>query len=303
MTGDAIKGHVNVTDYLTTKELAALLRLKERKIYELAASGEVPCTRATGKLLFPRLAVQAWMAGHSSGPGVDRQEERPAVFLGSHDPLLEWALRESACGCATYFDGSEDGLGRFARREGVASALHLYCASTDTWNIAHVVERFANEPIVLVQLWWRERGLIVAPGNPLNIAGLSALKSHRLVNRQTGAGSHSLFQHLLEEAGVASTELAFPITARTETDAALAVLDGQADAAFGLYGMATQFRLDFVPIVRERFDLLVDRHAWFEPAFQTFVRFCASQLLVKKAANFQGYDVSGFGNILFNSAG
>ena len=159
-----------MTEYLTTKELAELLRLKERKIYELAAKGEVPCTRATGKLLFPRRAVNAWMAGHSTGPGIEPEDERPAVFLGSHDPLLEWALRESACGCATFFDGSLDGLDRFARGEGVATALHLYSGQTREWNLPHVISRFANQPVVLIELGWRERGLIVAPDNPCGLA-------------------------------------------------------------------------------------------------------------------------------------
>lgn len=40
-------------EYLTVRELADLLRLKARKVYDLAASGTVPCSRATGKLLCP----------------------------------------------------------------------------------------------------------------------------------------------------------------------------------------------------------------------------------------------------------
>ena len=57
-----------MAEYLTTRELAELLRIKERKVYELAASGQVPCSKAMGKLLFPREAVTAWLASRSSGP-------------------------------------------------------------------------------------------------------------------------------------------------------------------------------------------------------------------------------------------
>ena len=235
-----------MSEYLPTKELAALLRLKERKIYELAASGEVPCTRATGKLLFPRRAVRIWMADHSSGPGLEPEDPRPNVFLGSHDPLLEWALRESGCGCATYFDGSLDGLERFAHAQGIAAGLHLHSASTNEWNIPQVAARFAHEAVVLIQLAWRERGLIVTPGNPLGIEDISSLRGKRVVNRQSSTGTHALFAHLLEESGLSPTDLAFPLTARTESDAALAILDAKADAAFGLLGMASQFRLDSI---------------------------------------------------------
>ena len=63
MTGEA---HT----YLTTRELADLLRIKERKVYDMAAAGEVPCSRAMGKLLFPRAEVEAWLAASASGPRV-----------------------------------------------------------------------------------------------------------------------------------------------------------------------------------------------------------------------------------------
>ena len=118
-------------EYLTTRELAELLRIKERKVYELAAAGDVPCAKVTGKLLFPERAVRRWLAAGTIGPGTDRapgdapRAERPATLLGSHDPLLEWALRESGAGLASYFDGSRDGVERFARGAAVAAALHL----------------------------------------------------------------------------------------------------------------------------------------------------------------------------------
>ena len=100
--------------YLTTRELADLLRIKERKVYELAASGEVPCSRAMGKLLFPREQVDIWLSENSSGPSVSVAPALPAVMLGSHDPLLDWAMRESRCGLAANFDSSLDGLERLA---------------------------------------------------------------------------------------------------------------------------------------------------------------------------------------------
>ncbi len=145
-------------EYLTTKELAELLRIKERKVYELAASGEVPCSRATGKLLFPRHAIDAWVAQKSSGLTSDIPLHRPNVFLGSHDPLLEWALRESRCGLATYFDGSLDGLERFANSEGIATGLHVYVPETTDWNRPVIKTCFAHQAVVLIGFGWRERG-------------------------------------------------------------------------------------------------------------------------------------------------
>ncbi len=137
--------------FLTTRELADLLRIKERKIYELAASGEVPCSRATGKLLFPRDQVEAWLADNSSGPKASIASVRPAVMLGSHDPLLDWAMRESRCGLAANFDSSLDGIERFANLEGIATGLHIPNQSGDDWNSDAVRDMLDGQSVVLIE--------------------------------------------------------------------------------------------------------------------------------------------------------
>jgi excisionase family DNA binding protein len=65
MTDLAFSDH----EYLTVKELADLLRLKERKIYDLAASRGVPCSEATGKPLFPAAEIRAWVDQSKSSRG------------------------------------------------------------------------------------------------------------------------------------------------------------------------------------------------------------------------------------------
>lgn len=289
-------------EFLTTKELAELLRIKERKVYDLAAAGDVPCSRATGKLLFPRAAIDAWVASKSAvtATTIASIGVRPSVFLGSHDPLLDWALRESEAGMATFFDGSADGLDRFADGEGVAAGSHLYVPDLDEWNIPLIKSRFSNMPVVLVEFAWRERGLIFDRDKDLEIEDINSLKGRIVVPRQSGAGSQVLLEHLLDQAELYELDITYAAPARTETDAALAVLEGKADVAFGLQGVAYQYRLHFLPIMRERYDLLVDRRAWFDPPMQRFLRFCASPSFARKAQEFMGYDVSGFGTVHFN---
>jgi len=288
------------SEYLTTKELARLLRIKERKVYDLASSGALPCSRAMGKLLFPRSAVQAWLARSSSGEAAVLPAERPKVLLGSHDPLLEWAVRESRCGLATYIDGSLDGLERFIRGEGVAAGLHVYVPECDDWNTPLVRERLSEQPIALLEWAWRERGLIVTPALEAEVRGIGDLRGRRLVARQAEAGSQRLFDYLLTRDGLTQEDVEYVTVARSETDAAVFVLEGKADAAFGLVGVARQYRLPFVPVVRERFDLLVDRRSWFEPPLQRLFAFFRSPVFLTRASEMQGYDVGGLGRVHFN---
>src|SRR5262249_56882713 len=106
---------VQVPELLTTEEAAAYLRLSERKLYELVANGAVPCTKVTGKWLFPKAALARWLAaGHAGPPGL-AHPMAPPIVGGSHDPLLEWSLRESRSQLASLPEGSELGLNRLAR--------------------------------------------------------------------------------------------------------------------------------------------------------------------------------------------
>ena len=287
-------------EFLTTRELADLLHIKERKVYELASSGEVPCSRATGKLLFPRQGIEAWIASRAHGMSPARGDDPPRVLLGSHDPLLEWALRASGAELATLLDGSLDGLERFARGEGVAAGLHLYTPESDDWNRALVETRFGHAPVVLVELAWRQRGLIVAPGREADLPEVAALRGRRVVPRQGGAGTQVLLHHLLDEAGLTTDDVMWAETARSEIESALAVLEDKADAVLGLEAVARQLRLGFVPLVRERFDLLADRRAWFEPPLQRLMDFCRGEAFRAKATDLTGYDIRGLGRVHFN---
>lgn len=290
----------NLPPYLTTRELADLIRVKERKVYDLVATGDVPHSRATGKLLFPRDAVLAWIdqAGEAMAA-----KARPMVALGSHDPLLEWALRMSDCGLASLFDGSGDGLERYARGEGVLSGLHIPDSSGPGWNVESIEHTYRFKPVVLIEWAKRQRGLIVPAGNPGKIRSLNDLAGKRLVQRQEAAGSHVLLQKLFAEAGgtLKDSIVAGP-QARDEREAAIAVFGGEADAAFGLETAARQSRLDFVPLRQERFDLLVSRKDFFDAPVQKLISFARSKAFADKAQDLGGYDVTELGTVHFNGA-
>lgn len=285
-------------EYLTVKELAQLLRIKERKVYDLASSGQLPVSRATGKLLFPAGGVRAFVDGARGGQIAP--PPRPPIVLGSHDPLLDWALREAGCGLAAWFDGSEDGLSRFAAGGGVAAALHIHDAASGNWNVPAVTRACTGMNVVLLAVATRRRGFVVRPGarRPASFGDLAGL---RVVPRQKGAGTEILFADLAGAAGLDVGCLDRAATARTETDAAQAVARSEADVTFGLEAVARSYGLDFVPVIEERFDLLVDRAAWFSGPMQTFAAFCYGPAFAARAADLGGYDVSGFGGVRWNA--
>ncbi len=277
--------------HFTTKEVAELLRVKERKVYDLAAAGEIPHRRITGKLLFPSAEVLAWIEGRSG----DAPSERPPVLTGSHDPLLDWAVRESGSGLATLFDGSLDGLDRFA--EGRAALAGLHIPEESEWNVGTVSAR-GLRGTVLIAWAARSRGLILSERAGREVTRFSELAGKRVVMRQPGAGAAALFEQLASEAKLADGDLIpAPGFARTENDAAAAVAAGEADAALGIESMARRFDLSFLPLVEERFDLLVDRRAYFTEPVQALLGFAREEALRRKATAMGGYDLRESGRV------
>ncbi|GAB4350246.1 MAG: helix-turn-helix transcriptional regulator [Gammaproteobacteria bacterium] len=287
---------------LTTAELAEYLRLGERKIYDLVAKREIPCTRVAGKWLFPRELVDAWLRERTQGPAAGRRPTPPpAIVAGSHDPLLEWAVRESGSGLAVLFDGSLDGLERLARRQAQACGMHVIEGEAGGYNVQTVRHRLPDQPVVLVEWAKREQGLIIAPGNPGSIRGIRDLPGRRFAFRQASAGSHVLLETLLAQESIDRDQLQ-PAgePARNETEVALAILDGRADVGLGVASVARQFRLEYLPIAHERYDLLVWRHSWFEPHLQNLMRFTRRPPFKRKAEELGGYDLTGLGTVRYN---
>jgi len=275
--------------YLTTREVADLLRVKERKVYDLAAANEIPHRRITGKLLFPRAGIMDWLAG--SGPAA----ERPMVLGGSHDPLLDWAVRESGAGLATLLNGSLPGLDSFVDGQVALAGLHLPEAAG--WNVQSVAAR-GLAGCVLIAFAGRARGLVLAKGLAGEVRRFADLKGRRVVLRQPGAGAAALFDTLLAQAGLTRDDvIAVGGLARTESDAAAAVAADEADAALGIEAMARQFHLPWLPLAEERFDLLIDRRAYFSAPVQTLLRFSGTGAFHAKATAMGGYDLGDLGAV------
>jgi excisionase family DNA binding protein len=286
---------------LTTDEAAVYLRLSERKLYELVANGAVPCTKVTGKWLFPRAALDRWLVAGLVLPAL-AQAPAPPIVGGSHDPLLEWALRESGSGLASLPEGSEAGLRRLARGEITAAAIHVHRLDGDdeAANLDAVAEAPGLHDVVVIACARREQGLVLAPGNPLqvsDIAGVAALRA-RLALRPQGAGAQLLLLALLARAGLAfdALELVKP-ACPTGADIAQAVRSGRADCGIATRAVAQAAGLDFVPLTWERFDLALHQRDYFRPGLQALFKFVRTAAFRERAAELAGYDVSEAGDV------
>lgn len=291
-----------VPELLTTDEAAAYLRLSERKLYELVARRAVPCTKVTGRWLFPRAALDRWvMAGLIALPALGRAEAPPIVG-GSHDPLLEWALRESGSGLANLPEGSEAGLRRLIDGEVMMAAIHLHRLEGDDEdaNPAAAADAPGLHDAVVIAFARREQGILVAPGNPKRLSDIASLAERRarVAQRPAGAGAQLLLLALLARAGIRPDELmTVKPLAPTGADIAQAVRSGRADCGIATRSAALAAGLDFLPLLWERFDLVLRRRDYFLRGPQALFDFARSAVLPERAAELGGYDVDVIGDV------
>ncbi|HEY7788821.1 MAG TPA: helix-turn-helix transcriptional regulator [Casimicrobiaceae bacterium] len=291
------------TDMMDTREVAAYLRLKERRIYDLVRKRAIPHVRATGKLLFPRSQVDAWLAAKGEAP-FPATRARPSIIAGSHDPLLEWSVRESRCGLAILATGSRAGVLALARGEATAAAAHWLDEASGEYNVPLVRSALAGAEIVVLEWARRTQGLLLREGNPHRIRKIADLsrKRLRIAARQPEAGSHRLFLHLLAQGGVGTEKLDWlPRVAHAETELAAIIRDGHADIGLGIEAAARASGLAFVPLTTERLDLVTFRRDAFEPPLQTLLEWSRTPEFAAQAISLGGYNVANTGRVVFNS--
>lgn len=286
---------------MTTAELADYLRLKERTVYDLVARQAIPCSRATGKLLFSRQLIDAWVEAHTDMPKGGALAP-PRIYAGSSEPLLEWALRQAGTGLAVLVGGSRLGLEALARGDAVLAGVHMLDPETGSYNLPAIRTRVPRADIVAVHWARRRQGLLVAPGNPHGIAGLTDVveRGLRLARRREGAGSQVLLDALLARAHVGPEALTTAARlAESEDDLASMIAMDEADCGLGVAAAAGG--LDFVPIAWEDFDLVLRRRDYFEPPLQALLGFTRSEAFARRAGFLGGYDLKDLGAVRYNA--
>jgi putative molybdopterin biosynthesis protein len=224
------------------------------------------------------LVVPAGLEGHHAGDEVDvallrgvAEIDRTIVAIGSHDLVLDLAaseLRASDPGVtlASSNVGSLGGL--VALRDGLChlAGSHLLDPASGEYTLPYVDRVLEGRDVAVVRLVHRDQGLIVAPGNPLGVSAIEDLARVRYVNRQRGAGTRVLLDHELARAGIAPDAIeGYAREEHTHLAVAAAIAAGRADCGLGVMAAARAFDLDFVPVTREPYDLVVDATALGDP--------------------------------------
>jgi putative molybdopterin biosynthesis protein len=229
------------------------------------------------------------------------------VCIGSHDNILDLLANQlhrqrPIVRISSAHVGSMGGIMAIRRGEAHIAGSHLLDEATGQYNVSYI-KRFLSEiPLQLINLCYREQGLMVARGNPKEITGFRDIAERRLsfINRQNGAGTRLLTDKVLGDENLAPEQiLGYEHEEYTHMSIAAAVANGSVDCGMGIRAAANALDLDFVAVAEERYDLIVPARFTEDPKVTAVLALIRSNELFKKAIlELGGYNLRDCGKVM-----
>jgi putative molybdopterin biosynthesis protein len=285
-------------EILSAKELSRYLKINEKKIYQLARESKLPYTKIGGKIAFAKELIDRWITQTT-------EQEHHLYVAGSDDLLLDRIIHDyNTTGPGIIFYaavGSLNGLRLLKKRAANISCVHIMDVDKKEYNLSYLDRYLDNGDYVVVNMYSRQQGLYLQKGNPKRVQSVEDLIDKNLVfaNRNKGSGTRLLFDFLLHESNVQGDKIkGYDTEADSHFQAGLKVLGGEADASFGIQYVAHVLNLHFVPLTKERFDLVIpDEYSYSEQAKRLLAFFEQGRLL-PYLKDYVGYDTEKSGSVL-----
>jgi putative molybdopterin biosynthesis protein len=301
------------TELMNTKEVADYLDIHEKQVYSLIKAGRIPCTRVTGKWIFPRKMIDEWIESNTKvglKHARDKAKRIPGALLaaGSNDPVLDMLFTATKKTPNNFLlfsanTGSINGLTALNSGYTDIAFSHLLHPESGEYNSPFFAEYLSAINPVAVNLFYRQLGFLVRSDQAALVRGYESLTKNKLrfVNRQKNSGTRQLLDYNLKKLVISPQDIiGYENELYTHLEIGLAVLTDDADVGMGSAAIAKMLNLAFVPITNERFDMILDQSVFFQPEVQFFIETMKSDMFRKQVEKLGGYDFKDSGKIVYS---
>lgn len=315
---------------LTAQEVADLLKIAKNTVYEMIKRGEINSYKVGRKVRFTMSDVNEYISRSKSiQPSTDTSTYSATLPIKETSlPNYNYDLSEPnnknivICGqdimldvLSNYIEHHPNGgsalrsyIGSYSSlidlyygKVQVASA-HLWDSASGEYNIPHVRSLLPGISTVIIHLTCRMQGLYVAKGNPKNISGWQDFlrKDITMINREKGAGSRVLLDEHLKLLGVYGSSInGYQRESQSHLAVASTIARKGADVAVGHERIARQVDgIDFIPLQKERYDLVIRKEDLPLPQIQALLEILRSKEFQDEFTNIGGYEISEMGKIV-----
>ncbi len=228
------------------------------------------------------------------------------VIVGSHDNTLDVLadrikVKHSHLTISSSHVGSMGGLMAVKKGACHLAGSHLLDTEDGSYNVSYIAKYLPEIDVKLVNLVYRDQGLIVGRGNPKGIKGIEDLarKDISFINRQPGSGTRILLDYRLKQIGINSDDIiGYRHEEFTHMAVAVAVLGGTVDTGLGIYAAAKALDLDFIPVVTEQYDLIIPLAHFESENIQLMLETINSREFKRRAEELGGYSTEKTGAII-----
>lgn len=309
----------------TTEEVAKLLRVSKLTVYDLIKKGELPSYRVGKQMRVDASDLEAYKLRAKSGtmvpphPAPAPAEPIAAPGAGGARPIVITGQDTSLDILAKYlekktksirplraFVGSLDSLISIYRGESDVVSTHLFDGETGEYNLPYIRRLLIGFPYIVVNLASRWAGFYVQKGNPHGISSWTDLTKPGLVmvNREKGAGARVLLDEQLRLHGISPLKLnGYRTEESNHLGVAGKVASGQADVGVGIEKAASLVGVDFVPLIKERYDLVMIKQSANKEWIQMIRDILQSAAFRNEIGSIGGYDLSLTGQVLWETEG
>ena len=297
-------------EMMDTREVAEYLNINEKLVYRLLKEKKIPGTKVTGKWTFPRRLIDDWIIeGAKENIGLKNKTKElkdHIVIMGSNDFAVELLSQELTKKFPHYslsFSnvGSLAGLIALSRGSSHIAGCHLFDPDTRQYNIPYIYRYLPGIKATVINLVYRDIGLIVKQGNPLSIFSIKDLfrPGIKIINRQQGSGTRVLLDYSLKKIGIEPNHVdGYEKEVNTHFEVAMAVVSGNADVGLGILPAAKMLNLSFIHLTNERYDFVIPRENLSAQPIASLIKVMRSLEFHQSINQMGGYDTKDTGKIL-----
>lgn len=303
----------------TIEEVSQLLKISKLTVYDLIKKGELVAYRVGRQMRVDQEELERYKEKNKTAYTKEEHivPEESKVPQGGHkkqvvisgqdvvlDMLSKYIEKHTTLTPLRLYNGSLNSLVSMYNGECDIVSVHLFDGDTGEYNLPYVKRLLVCHPFVLINLVCRTEGIYVKKGNPLNIKGWKDLAKPNviIVNREKGAGARVLLDEQLRINGISKSSVhGYERELTSHFSVASAVASGQADVGVGVENVAKMVDVDFIPLIKEQYDLVVLKTKENLELVKIVKEAVQSSEFRSQLEQLKGYDLSLTGKIIYES--